>query len=370
MVPKSIKRRNLSLTTGLASLALLIAVMFGPDARAAISVINKLIVADMPTTVPVSQTTSIVTGEHNPLSVAVTFTDSSVSGVNSQRTVSLILTTSTIEGEIAEGEASREQVTPSANATSPIDKDAQRLAGPLVPLPEMTVQPPVTTEIVQIAGLIEFDQTGDSDGDDIPDVLDVCPDDPEDFDGFQDEDGCPEPLGKDEWMDLGDPDDEQNHGLKGWGIGFTPPTPSPSGDSTARLLNAPAFSSFEVTVPEVHQAYDVSIEVGRGQCVSSFQLFVNRLTAGSDDWVGLDSQGAWQKRDISSGFGLNTVGQARARVPATTTWSHWGESDMLHLTIPPHLVHAKTITIEFETGHLDCLLVPWVYNVRLQKNTG
>jgi len=33
----------------------------------------------------------------------------------------------------------------------------------------------------------------DRDGDGIPDHLDACPDDPEDFDGFEDEDGCPDP---------------------------------------------------------------------------------------------------------------------------------------------------------------------------------
>src|SRR5262249_46956722 len=33
----------------------------------------------------------------------------------------------------------------------------------------------------------------DNDGDGIPDKLDKCPNDPEDFDGFQDADGCPDP---------------------------------------------------------------------------------------------------------------------------------------------------------------------------------
>jgi outer membrane protein OmpA-like peptidoglycan-associated protein len=33
---------------------------------------------------------------------------------------------------------------------------------------------------------------GDSDGDGIPDGADICPDEPEDKDGFQDDDGCPE----------------------------------------------------------------------------------------------------------------------------------------------------------------------------------
>ncbi len=34
---------------------------------------------------------------------------------------------------------------------------------------------------------------GDRDGDGIIDVNDKCTDEPEDFDGYQDEDGCPEP---------------------------------------------------------------------------------------------------------------------------------------------------------------------------------
>ncbi len=47
-------------------------------------------------------------------------------------------------------------------------------------------------------GLLEDDgcpveRNSDRDGDGIPDDKDACPDDPEDFDGFEDEDGCPEP---------------------------------------------------------------------------------------------------------------------------------------------------------------------------------
>src|SRR5207244_5756222 len=33
----------------------------------------------------------------------------------------------------------------------------------------------------------------DRDGDGIPDAIDQCPNDPEDKDGYQDEDGCPDP---------------------------------------------------------------------------------------------------------------------------------------------------------------------------------
>src|SRR5207248_3110633 len=32
----------------------------------------------------------------------------------------------------------------------------------------------------------------DRDGDHVPDAVDKCPDDPEDFDGFEDHDGCPD----------------------------------------------------------------------------------------------------------------------------------------------------------------------------------
>jgi hypothetical protein len=35
----------------------------------------------------------------------------------------------------------------------------------------------------------------DSDGDGVPDSFDLCPDEPEDMDGFEDGDGCPEPGG-------------------------------------------------------------------------------------------------------------------------------------------------------------------------------
>jgi len=51
-------------------------------------------------------------------------------------------------------------------------------------------------EAANIRGFIGFifePSIGDRDGDGIPDDLDKCPDDPEDHDGFQDDDGCPDP---------------------------------------------------------------------------------------------------------------------------------------------------------------------------------
>src|SRR5687767_13102044 len=46
---------------------------------------------------------------------------------------------------------------------------------------------------------------GDRDGDGVADEKDKCPDDPEDFDGFQDADGCPDPDNdKDGILDVND----------------------------------------------------------------------------------------------------------------------------------------------------------------------
>jgi outer membrane protein OmpA-like peptidoglycan-associated protein len=44
-----------------------------------------------------------------------------------------------------------------------------------------------------ILGFVYEPSIGDRDGDGYKDDQDQCPDDPEDFDGFQDEDGCPDP---------------------------------------------------------------------------------------------------------------------------------------------------------------------------------
>jgi len=41
--------------------------------------------------------------------------------------------------------------------------------------------------------LVVHEGVGDRDGDGIKDSMDKCPDDPEDRDGFEDEDGCPDP---------------------------------------------------------------------------------------------------------------------------------------------------------------------------------
>ena len=43
------------------------------------------------------------------------------------------------------------------------------------------------------SGAVETPKVSDRDGDGIPDDLDKCPDEPEDKDGFEDDDGCPDP---------------------------------------------------------------------------------------------------------------------------------------------------------------------------------
>ena len=51
-------------------------------------------------------------------------------------------------------------------------------------------------EAADIRGFVGFifePSIGDRDGDGIKDDVDKCPDEPEDYDGFQDEDGCPDP---------------------------------------------------------------------------------------------------------------------------------------------------------------------------------
>jgi outer membrane protein OmpA-like peptidoglycan-associated protein len=46
---------------------------------------------------------------------------------------------------------------------------------------------------VAVPSHARFEVIGDADGDGILDDVDQCPNDPEDFDGFEDEDGCPDP---------------------------------------------------------------------------------------------------------------------------------------------------------------------------------
>jgi OmpA-OmpF porin, OOP family len=62
-----------------------------------------------------------------------------------------------------------------------------------------------TTQGRAFVGFIFEPSIGDRDGDGYKDDVDLCPDDPEDFDDFEDEDGCPEPDNdKDGILDIDD----------------------------------------------------------------------------------------------------------------------------------------------------------------------
>ncbi len=55
----------------------------------------------------------------------------------------------------------------------------------------------------------------DNDGDGIPDTADKCPNEPEDFDGFQDDDGCPDPDNDQDGVADLDDDCPNTPGIKG-----------------------------------------------------------------------------------------------------------------------------------------------------------
>jgi outer membrane protein OmpA-like peptidoglycan-associated protein len=109
--------------------------------------------------------------------------------------------------ELAEGNyypARREAEIARTNAQAAIDRSPKDLCNPAAPPP-----PPADTDgdgildPVDDCPMVPEDKDGfqdedgcpedDNDADGIVDRIDNCPDDPEDRDGFQDQDGCPEP---------------------------------------------------------------------------------------------------------------------------------------------------------------------------------
>lgn len=71
---------------------------------------------------------------------------------------------------------------------APLSFAIDLLTPQFIPRPDLTgtlVKPVATGAVGSISAL-----SGDKDGDGIPDLDDLCPDDPEDMDGFEDKDGC------------------------------------------------------------------------------------------------------------------------------------------------------------------------------------
>jgi outer membrane protein OmpA-like peptidoglycan-associated protein len=80
--------------------------------------------------------------------------------------------------------------------SSPLDSsDAQvALLGVEIVMHDSHRPAPIEVPVaVAVAVAVPQPEVLDRDGDGIPDDVDKCPDEPEDFDGFEDEDGCPDP---------------------------------------------------------------------------------------------------------------------------------------------------------------------------------
>jgi outer membrane protein OmpA-like peptidoglycan-associated protein len=72
--------------------------------------------------------------------------------------------------------------------------DAQlALLGLEITIHDVRFSAPSVADPTPVAELTKLAKVSDRDGDGIPDDVDKCPDDPEDKDGFEDEDGCPDP---------------------------------------------------------------------------------------------------------------------------------------------------------------------------------
>jgi hypothetical protein len=75
-------------------------------------------------------------------------------------------------------------------ACSPAQPTETIVLTPLPPSPSASAAPTTHAHLRPLHQPIA--SGGDRDGDGVPDDLDKCPDEPETFNGYEDEDGCPD----------------------------------------------------------------------------------------------------------------------------------------------------------------------------------
>lgn len=84
--------------------------------------------------------------------------------------------------------------------------------------------------------------------------------------------------GPDDYADMGDPDDEVQHNLIGWGVTQSPPENpfvSPSGDTTKRYQALRADNSLDLKLDQVGVDHVLTTEVEDGMCTDNFEIYVN-----------------------------------------------------------------------------------------------
>jgi outer membrane protein OmpA-like peptidoglycan-associated protein len=109
---------------------------------------------------------------------------------------------------------------------------------------------------------------GDRDGDGFPDAKDKCPDQPEDFDGFQDFDGCPDlDNDQDGIPDVNDlcpdqPGPASNHGCPDT-LQTQPHATAPSSSPSSNAVVAPGIEGNPATAPPVIPAARIPFASGK-----------------------------------------------------------------------------------------------------------